>query len=169
MEALVKSRTSVGRPNPNAKRKFFIECPFSSFKIVQDLDKHSKPCFPYTPVIEGSKKRRGITQQTAIIIFDLRLVKMRSLLFGKNIIIHLKVEIEWSFNCKEMINYLNVHFWWPVMFIRAFCISSINIKDIGFLFYIALSFGNWIYANTRMCIIIKLSAGLPIHGHCQKV
>ena len=74
-----------------------------------------------------------------------------------------------SFNCIEIINYLDVHFWWPVMFIPAFCISSINIKDIGFLFYIALSFGNWIYANTRMCITIKLSADLPIHGHCQKV
>ena len=107
---LVKSKTRVGRPNPNAKRKFFVECPFGSFKIVQDLDKHSKPCIPYIPVIEGSKKRRGMAQQTAIIIFDLRLVKIRSLLFGKNIIIHLKIEIERSFNCKEMINYLNVHF-----------------------------------------------------------
>ena len=94
IEMLVKSKTRVGRPNPNAKRKFFVECPFSSFKIVQDLDKHSKPCIPYIPVIDGSKKRRGITQQTAIIIFDLRLVKIRSLLLGKNIIIHLKKEIE---------------------------------------------------------------------------
>ena len=93
MEVLVNSRTKVGRPKPSANRKFFVECPFSSFKIVQDLDKHSKPCIPYTPVIEGSKKSRGIAQQTAIIILDLHLVKIRSLLFGKNIIIHLKMQL----------------------------------------------------------------------------
>ena len=97
MEVFVKTKTKVGRPNPNANKKFFVECPFASFKIVQDLDKHSKPCFPYTPVIEGSKNKSGISQQIAIIIFDLFLVKILSLLFGKNIMIHLKMQFQCSF------------------------------------------------------------------------
>ena len=143
IEVLVKSKTRVGRPNPNAKRKFFVECPFSSFKIVQDLDKHSKPCSPYTPVIEGSKKRRGISQQTAIIIFDLRLVKIRSLLFGKNIIIHLKMQLDDLLTTQwETITYSYVHFWCPVKFNHAFCISSHYYQRYRIVCYtFPLSFG----------------------------
>ena len=96
MDVFVKIRTNVGSPNPKANRKFFAECPFESFKIVQDLDKHSRPWIPYTLITEGSKNRRGIAQQAAIIIFDLLRVNILSLLFGKNIITHLKLHLNFS-------------------------------------------------------------------------
>ena len=94
MEVFVKTRTNVGSPKPKANRKFFAECPLESFKIVQDLDKHSKPWIPYFPIADGSKNRRGMAQQTAIIILDLPRVNILSLLFGKNIITHLKLQVD---------------------------------------------------------------------------
>ena len=85
----------VGSPNPKAKRNFLIECSFWSFRIVHDLDKHSNPCIPYMPVIDGNRKRRGRAQQITIIILDLNLVNIFSDLFGKNMMTHLKNKQNW--------------------------------------------------------------------------
>ena len=80
----------IGSPNPKAIRNFLIECSFWSFRIVHDLDKHSNPCIPYIPVIDGNRKMRGRAQQIPIIILDLNLVNIFSDLFGKNMMTHLK-------------------------------------------------------------------------------
>ena len=82
----------VGSTVPKAIRNFLIECSFRSFRIVHDLDKHSNPCIPYMPVMDGNRKRRGRAQQISIIILDLNLVNIFSALFGKNMITHLKNE-----------------------------------------------------------------------------